>query len=290
MEPIFRGTCTALVTPFRDGAVNFEVFGELLLRQIEAGVPAVVVCGTTGESAALSDEEKLSLIAYAVKTAGGRCKILAGTGSNDTNHAVELSREAERLGADGLLLVSPYYNKATPKGLIAHYAAVADRVQIPCILYNVPSRTGVDIPVRVYRALAAHPRIHGVKEAGGDPAKIARIRQECGEAFHIWSGSDELTVPIMALGGQGVISVASNVYPETMVRLTDLCMAGRYPEAGRLQCSLMPLIDALFSEVNPIPVKAALRLLGFDVGLPRLPLTEPEPEHERLLRQVLGIS
>ena len=288
MKPLFQGACTALVTPFRLDFVHTEAYDQLLDRQMKAGIAALVVCGTTGESATMSDTERLDLIGHTVDYVRGRCKVIAGTGSNHTAHAVTLSKEAEKLGADGLLLVSPYYNKATEAGLIAHYTAIADQVHIPCIAYNVPSRTGVDIPVSVYRALAAHPNFCGVKEAGGDVGKIARIRQACGPEFFIWSGNDDQTVPVMALGGLGVISVLSNLYPETVVRLTGLCLAGRYREAANLQAALMPIIDALFCEVIPIPVKAALRLAGLDVGHCRLPLTDPTPEHLELLRRLVG--
>ena len=288
MKPLFQGACTALVTPFRLDFVHTEAYDQLLDRQMKAGIAALVVCGTTGESATMSDTERLDLIGHTVDYVRGRCKVIAGTGSNHTAHAVTLSKEAEKLGADGLLLVSPYYNKATEAGLIAHYTAIADQVHIPCIAYNVPSRTGVDIPVSVYRALAAHPNFCGVKEAGGDVGKIARIRQACGPEFFIWSGNDDQTVPVMALGGLGVISVLFNLYPETVVRLTGLCLAGRYREAANLQAALMPIIDALFCEVNPIPVKAALRLAGLDVGHCRLPLTDPTPEHLELLRRLVG--
>ena len=288
MKPLFQGACTALVTPFRLDFVHTEAYDQLLDRQMKAGIAALVVCGTTGESATMSDTERLDLIGHTVDYVRGRCKVIAGTGSNHTAHAVTLSKEAEKLGADGLLLVSPYYNKATEAGLIAHYTAIADQVHIPCIAYNVPSRTGVDIPVSVYRALAAHPNFCGVKEAGGDVGKIARIRQACGPEFFIWSGNDDQTVPVMALGGLGVISVLSNLYPETVVRLPGLCLAGRYREAANLQAALMPVIDALFCEVNPIPVKAALRLAGLDVGHCRLPLTDPTPEHLELLRRLVG--
>ena len=288
MKPLFQGAYTALVTPFRLDFVHTEAYDQLLDRQMKAGIAALVVCGTTGESATMSDTERLDLIGHTVDYVRGRCKVIAGTGSNHTAHAVTLSKEAEKLGADGLLLVSPYYNKATEAGLIAHYTAIADQVHIPCIAYNVPSRTGVDIPVSVYRALATHPNFCGVKEAGGDVGKIARIRQACGPEFFIWSGNDDQTVPVMALGGLGVISVLSNLYPETVVRLTGLCLAGRYREAANLQAALMPVIDALFCEVNPIPVKAALRLAGLDVGHCRLPLTDPTPEHLELLRRLVG--
>lgn len=287
MKPLFQGACTALVTPFRLDFVHTEAYDQLLDRQMKAGIAALVVCGTTGESATMSDTERLDLIGHTVDYVRGRCKVIAGTGSNHTAHAVTLSKEAEKLGADGLLLVSPYYNKATEAGLIAHYTAIADQVHIPCIAYNVPSRTGVDIPVSVYRALATHPNFCGVKEAGGDVGKIARIRQACGPEFFIWSGNDDQTVPVMALGGLGVISVLSNLYPETVVRLTGLCLAGRYREAANLQAALMPIIDALFCEVNPIPVKAALNLMGRDVGGLRLPLCDISPANREILRAAM---
>lgn len=288
MKPLFRGACTALITPFRMDFVHKETYDQLLDRQLRAGVSAVVVCGTTGESSTMSDAERLDLIAHTVEYVKGQCKVIAGTGTNCTSHSIELSKEAEKLGADGLLLVSPYYNKATPAGLTAHYTAIADSVHIPGILYNVPSRTGVDIPVSVYRELARHPNIGGVKEAGNDITKVARIRQACGPDFCVWAGNDDQVVPVMALGGHGVISVLSNLYPETVTRLTGLCLAGRFREAGDLQAALMPAIDALFCEVNPIPIKAALRLAGLDVGHCRLPLTDPTPEHLEVLKQLVG--
>lgn len=287
MKPLFQGTCTALVTPFHNNHVHMEVWDQLLDRQLKAGISALVVCGTTGESATMSDEEKLDLIGHTAEYVRGRCTVIAGTGSNCTAHSITLSQEAERRGADALLLVSPYYNKATPQGLIAHYTAIADNVSIPCILYNVPSRTGVDIPVSVYKSLSGHPNICGVKEASGDVTRIGRIRGACGDEFMIWSGNDDQTVPVMSMGGQGVISVLSNLYPETMVRLSDLCLAGRYREAARLQTDLMPIMDAMFCEVNPIAVKAAMRLSGLDVGHCRLPLTDPTGEHLALLRGLI---
>ena len=290
MKPLFQGVCTALVTPFRLDFVHLEVYDQLLDRQLRAGVTALVVCGTTGESATMTDTERLDLIGHTVDYVRGRCKVIAGTGSNATTHAITLSKEAEKLGADGLLLVSPYYNKATEAGLIAHYTAIGDQVHLPCIVYNVPSRTGVNIPVSVYQALSHHPNFCGVKEASGDIVKIARIRQACGPEFSVWSGNDDQVVPVMALGGHGIISVVSNLSPETMVRLAALCMAGRYREAANLQAALMPAIDALFCEVNPIPIKAALRLSGLDVGHCRLPLTDPTPEHLELLKQMVGAT
>ena len=252
-QVIFTGAATALVTPFqKDGSIAWDELERLVEFQVQGGIDAIVACGTTGEAATMTTEEHTQVIKFIIEKAKGRVPVIAGTGSNDTAFCVELSQEAKNLGADGLLLVSPYYNKATEAGLIAHYTAIADQVHIPCIAYNVPSRTGVDIPVSVYRALAAHPNFCGVKEAGGDVGKIARIRQACGPEFFIWSGNDDQTVPVMALGGLGVISVLSNLYPETVVRLTGLCLA------------------------------------GLDVGHCRLPLTDPTPEHLELLRRLVG--
>lgn len=271
-RPVFTGVCTALVTPFLDGKINYPMAEQLLKRQIEAGITAVVLAGTTGESPTLSDDEKMKLFKCCKTYAGDACKIIAGTGSNSTEHAVALSQAAEKAGVDALLVVSPYYNKSTPDGLIAHYLAIASSVSIPIILYNVPSRTGVDIPVAVYQQLAKIPNIVGVKEASSDITKIARIRAECPEDFYIWSGNDDQIVPVMSLGGQGVISVLSNVCPEKTQSMTQAALAGDFDTAAALQCHLMPLIELLFCEVNPIPVKAAMRIIGYDCGGCRLPL------------------
>lgn len=273
-KPLFTGACTALVTPFLDGKVNYPLAQQLLRRQIDAGIGAVVLAGTTGESATLTDEEKLELVRKSKEFAGDSCTIIAGTGSNDTVHAVALSQAAEEAGADALLIVSPYYNKATPEGLFAHYLSIAHAVSIPIILYNVPSRTGVDIPVSVYRRLSRIPNIAGVKEAGTDITKITRIKRECAPDFAVWCGNDELAVPVMSLGGQGVISVVSNILPVQTSAMAQAALAGDFDTAAALQCELQPLVDLLFCEVNPIPVKAAMRLLGYDCGVCRLPLTE----------------
>ena len=286
-KPVFRGTCTALITPFCADGIHFEALFALLERQIEAGVEAVVLCGTTGEAATMSAEEQAAVIRAGVQYAAGRIRVIAGSGSNCTAHAVELSRAAEACGADAILVVSPYYNKATPEGLIRHYTAIADSVQIPMIVYNVPSRTGVDIPLSVYEVLSRHPRINGVKEASGSIAKIARTIGQFGENFHVWSGNDDQNVPILSLGGQGVISVLSNVCPRQVCDMTNACFTGDYSRAASLQCGMMPLIDALFCEVNPIPVKAAMQLLGFEAGPCRLPLCEIGAAHLELLRAQL---
>ncbi len=284
---LFTGVCTALVTPFLDGKVNYPMMEMLLRRQLEAGVKAAVIAGTTGEAPTLSDEEKLELFRRCKEYVGDEMLIIAGTGSNSTEHAVWLSREAEKCGVDALLVVSPYYNKATPEGLFAHYLAVAHSVKIPVIVYNVPSRTGVDIPVSVYRRLSRIPNIAGVKEAAADIVKIARIRAECGEELPVWSGNDDMTAPLLALGGKGVISVASNAVPEEMVLLAEAGLAGDFDTAGELQCALLPLTEALFREVNPIPVKEAMSIIGYDCGGCRLPLTGAGKETAEKLRQAL---
>ncbi len=280
---IFTGVCTALVTPFIDGKVNYPMAEQLIRRQMDHGIRAVVLCGTTGESPTLTDEEKIELVSRCKKYVGNRCKIIAGTGSNSTAHAVALSIAAEKAGADALLVVSPYYNKATPHGLFMHYWSIAQAVHIPIILYNVPSRTGVDIPVSVYKQLSKLSNIAGVKEASTDMNKIAQIISQCGPDFHVWSGNDEQIVPVMSLGGKGVISVLSNVYPTETAAMCSAALAGDFDTAAALQCQLLPLIELLFCEVNPIPVKAAMREIGFDCGDCRLPLTELTEENKQKL-------
>lgn len=287
-KPLFTGVCTALVTPFLRGEVNYPMLERLLQAQMDAGIKAIVICGTTGESPTLSDPEKLELFRRSKEFVGDQCKIVAGTGSNCTEHAVCLSQAAQALGVDGLLLVSPYYNKATPEGLFAHYSAIAAAVELPCILYNVPSRTGVDIPVEVYRSLSRIPNIAGVKEASSDIVKVTRILCEC-PGFPVWSGNDDQIVPVMALGGSGVISVLSNVAPEKTKAMADAALDGDFDTAAALQLRLLPLIRALFSEVNPIPVKAAMKELGFDCGNCRLPLTPMSEENFRKLREALPL-
>lgn len=284
-KTLFSGVCTALVTPFLNGAVNYPMMEQLLGRQMAAGIPAVVLSGTTGESPTLSDEEKLEMIRRAKAYVQDGCMIIAGTGSNSTIHAVDLSIKAEKAGADALLVVSPYYNKATASGLIAHYRAVAEAVRIPVIIYNVPSRTGVDIPISVYKALSAIPNIAGVKEASSDITKIVRIRGACGPGFGIWSGNDDQTVPVISLGGSGIISVMSNVCPVETLAMARAALDGDFDTASDLQCKLQPLVELLFCEVNPIPVKAALRHIGLDCGECRLPLTPLSAENQAKLEQ-----
>lgn len=284
---LFSGVCTALVTPFLNGSVNHPMLQQLLRRQTEAGIRAVVLCGTTGEAPTLSDEEKITIFTEGKAYVKEKCMIIAGTGSNDTAHAVALSRAAQNAGADALLVVSPYYNKATEEGLFLHYKTIAEAVTIPVIIYNVPSRTGLDIPVRIYRELSQVPNIVGVKEASADIRKTMQIRAQCPESFHIWSGNDDMTVPVMAVGGAGVISVASNVVPLSMKAMTDAAHAGDYLLASQLQRELQKLTDALFREVNPIPVKAAMKMIGYDCGPCRLPLTPITPAHLEELRDLL---
>lgn len=280
-KSVFTGVCTAMVTPFLGDKINYPMAEQLLRRQLESGINAVVLAGTTGESATLADDEKLELFRRCKKFTGDSCTIIAGTGSNSTEHAVALSKAAEDAGVDALLVVSPYYNKATPDGLFAHYLSIAHAVSIPVILYNVPSRTGVDIPVSVYKRLANIPNIVGVKEATTDITKIAKIRQSCPERFTVWSGNDDQTVPVLSLGGKGVISVVSNVCPVETAVMVDAARNGDFDTAAALQCQLLPLIELLFCEVNPIPVKAILKEIGFDCGDCRLPLTKLSHEHQK---------
>lgn len=284
---LFTGACTALVTPFLGKAVNYPLLDRLLARQIDAGISAVVLCGTTGESATLTDAEKLAIIGRGKAFVRDRCTVIAGTGSNDTEHTVNLSRLAEQAGADALLVVTPYYNKATPGGLLEHYRAVAAGVRIPVIIYNVPSRTGVDIPVEVCQALAAVPNIAGIKEASSDISRVARLRVACPDSFAVWGGNDDQAAAVLSLGGSGVISVVSNLYPELMQALVSAGLDGDFDTAADLQLRLLPLIRALFREVNPIPVKAAMELLGWDCGRCRLPLTRATEETVVELKKLL---
>lgn len=284
-NPFFTGVCTALVTPFLGTKVNYPMLQRLLQYQMDEGVEAVVIAGTTGEAPTLSDEEKINLFETSKSHVGNRCKIIAGTGSNSTAHAVSLSVQAEQAGVDALLIVSPYYNKGTEEGLFAHYLSIAHAVTIPIILYNVPSRTGVDIPVSVYKRLSQVPNIVGVKEAGTDIAKLIDIRNACGPDFTIWTGNDDLTVPAISLGAQGVISVASNICPREMCIMTDAALDGDFDTASAIACQLQPLIKLLFAEVNPVIVKEAMKYIGFDCGKCRLPLTLPKKENIEKLQK-----
>lgn len=286
-QTLFSGTCTALVTPFLSNQVNYPMLEQLLRRQMESGIHAVVLCGTTGEAPTLTDAEKIEIFRRGKSFVEDGCTIIAGTGSNCTAHTVDLSIAAEEAGADALLVVSPYYNKATPEGLYAHYEAIARAVHIPIILYNVPSRTGVDMPVEVYRRLSRIPNIVGVKEASTDITKITKILAACGPRFSVWSGNDDLTLPVIALGGKGVISVTANVAPVQVQALASAALDGDLDTASSLQLRLQPLNELMFCAVNPIPVKAAMRLIGYDCGFCRLPLTPLPGEHFEKLEKLL---
>ena len=286
-KEIFRGVGTAIATPFTDDGVNYDEYGKLLDDQIDAGVNAVIVCGTTGESATMSEDEKKKLIKYTIDKSNNRIKVIAGTGSNNTLQAIKMSKYAEEAGADGLLIVTPYYNKTTQDGLIAHYKAIADSVDLPIILYNVPSRTGVNILPETCYKLSQMDNIVGIKEASGDISQVAKIANLCGENFSIYSGNDDQVIPILSLGGKGVISVLSNVMPEYTVEMVNSYLNGYTVQAGRMQVEAIDMINALFCEVNPIPVKYVLNKMGYDFGKPRLPLVELSDSSKEKVDKVL---
>ena len=283
--PVFKGSCTAIVTPFSEHGVDYERLKKNLEFQYENGTSAVVVCGTTGENATHTPNEHDELVRVTVRTVNGRMKVIAGIGSNNTENALRAAENAKYSGADAVLMVTPYYNKTTQKGLIEHFSYVADRVDIPMILYNVPSRTGIGISADTCKVLSQHPNINGIKEASGDIALAAKIRSLCGDDLYIWSGNDDCTIPLMSLGALGVISVASNIVPGAVAKLCALCLEGSYAEATELYAKYASLFSALFIETNPIPVKAALKMMGMDSGILRLPLTEISQESfETLLK------
>ena len=286
-KEIFRGAGVALVTPFTEDGVNYPELARLIEDQIAGGTDAIVVAGTSGEAATMPDAEHRAVIKFACEQVKGRIPVIAGTGSNDTAYAIELSQYAESVGVSGLLVVTPYYNKCTQRGLIEHYTAIADSVHVPLILYDVPSRTGVAIKTETYVALSKHPNIVAVKEANGDLSKILRLRAAVGDALTIYSGTDDQIVPILSLGGKGVISVLSNVAPKDTHDMCQFYFDGKVKEAAALQIAYSDLIDALFCEVNPIPVKTALRLMGYAAGPLRLPLSEMEPAHLEQLKTAL---
>ena len=286
---IFKGAGVAIVTPMTaDGEVNYEVLGEMLEAQIAGGTDAIIICGTTGESATLSEEEHSAVIRYAIKKVNKRIPVIAGTGSNCTATAIKLSKEAEKDGADGLLLVTPYYNKATQKGLIAHYTAIAKAVSLPIILYNVPSRTGCNLQPETIAALVKNVKnIVGVKEASGNISQIAKVKLLCGDDIDLYSGNDDQVVPILSLGGIGVISVLSNVAPKETHNMVMDYLNGDLEKAREMQLKALPLINALFSEVNPIPVKKAMSFMGWEAVPLRAPLSEMEDAHAEVLRQAM---
>lgn len=287
-KPIFTGCAAALATPFRDGEVCVPAMKQLIDFVITGGCAAIVPAATTGESASLSYAEHRALLGAAVRAAGGRVPVIAGAGSNSTEHALTLIRQAEDAGADALLLVTPYYNKTSQSGLIRHYTYLADRTPLPILLYDVPSRTGMRILPETLAELSRHPGIFGVKAAGTDVEEISRAMRLCEPDFCFYSGNDSLTLPLMALGAKGVVSVAANIAPEAMSELTRLCLAGDYPSAAAVHFEYLALMDALFSDVNPIPLKAALELCGMCTGEVRLPLTELSPEKQEELKTVLA--
>ena len=276
-KTIFQGMATAMVTPMdAQGDIDYDAMGRFIDWQIDSGINALVVMGTTGENATIEPEDQTAVIRYTVERAAGRIPVIAGTGTNNTEHVLRNTRDACRVGADAVLVVTPYYNKATQNGLIKHFYTVADASTVPVIVYNVPGRTGVNIQPKTLAALAEHPNIAGVKEASGNMAQMVEMAAVCGDKMDIYSGEDALTVPMMAMGAKGTISVLSNVVPRESVAMTDACLAGDYKTAAAWQCRLLPLINALFSEVNPIPAKAAVSAMGFGEDSLRLPLTPME--------------
>jgi len=290
---IFKGMATAIVTPMTAAGIDYETLGRFLEFQIENGINAIVVMGTTGENATIEPEDQKEVIRFTVEKVNHRVPVIAGTGTNNTEHVLNNTRNACEVGADAVLVVTPYYNKATQKGLIAHFTVVADVSTVPVILYNVPGRTGCNLLPKTVAQLAEHPNIVAIKEATGNMAQMVEIMHLCGDKIDVYSGEDALTVPMMAMGAAGTISVLSNVVPKEAVAMTDACIAGDYAAAAKLQCDLLPLINCLFSEVNPIPAKAAVAAMGFGEEYLRMPLSKMEPENRgKLLEEMrkLGIS
>ena len=281
---LFTGVATALATPFNDEGINIPEFEKFINFQIESGIDALVVCGTTGEASTMTKDEKIEAIQCAINTSKKRVPIIVGTGSNNTSSAIEMSKLAESLGADGLLVVTPYYNKTTQKGLIEHFKAIASSVSIPIILYNVPSRTGMNILPETCFELSKIDNIVGIKEASGNISQVAKIAHLCGDALSIYSGNDDQILPILSLGGKGVISVLSNVAPKLTSSITNSFFKNAIAEACHYQLEALPLIESLFTETNPIPVKEAINLLGFNFGKPRLPLVECSDEIKNALK------
>ena len=287
-KPLFTGSGVAVITPFTSETVDYAALRRLIDFQLQSGTDAVIVCGTTGEAATMSYVERMRTVETVVRQVDGRVPVIAGTGSNSTENAITLSKDAALAGVDGLLVVTPFYNKATQRGLIRHYETIADAVDRPMILYNVPSRTGVKCAAETYAALSRHPNIQGVKEASGDFALIQKTRELCPEDFYLWSGNDEDTAAICLLGGKGVISVAANVMPRAMHDLAAACLRGDFVAAGEMQLKLRRLIEVLFREVNPIPVKTALSLMGYCQDILRLPLCSLSPAHRLELEETLA--
>lgn len=286
---VFGGAACAIVTPFKDGKIDYDSLHRIIEFQIDGQTDAIVVCGTTGESATLSDAERRELIAFTVEKVAHRIPVIAGTGCNNISHAAELSKYAEECGADAVMTVTPYYNKASAAGLVKSFVKIADSVNIPVMLYNVPSRTGIDIPIEVYKVLSEHKNICAVKEASGNIVTAEKIIDACGGRLDIYSGNDDVTIPIMAIGGIGVVSVVSNVMPRDVHNMCKLMKKGKLAEAAALQRKLLPVCDVLFSEVNPIPVKTALSMLGLCTAEFRLPLCEMDSVKALKMKETLGI-
>ncbi len=286
-KTIFTGCGTAIATPFTEDGINYETFGNLIENQIENSVDAIIVCGTTGESATMSEEEKKELIKYSINKINKRTKVIIGTGCNNTKKAIEMSKFAEEAGADALLVVTPYYNKTTQAGLVAHYKAIAESVNIPIIIYSVPSRTGVNILPETCLELSKIDNIVAIKEASGNISQVAKIASLCGDNLDIYSGNDDQIIPILSLGGKGVISVLSNIMPKYTHDMVYKYLNGNLKEATKMQLEVIELIDMLFCEVNPIPVKYALNVMGYDYGVPRLPLIELSKPNQDKMVEVL---
>ena len=284
-KTVFTGAATALITPLNENGIDYTKFKELIEWQIQEGIDALVICGTTGEGSTLSDAEHREAISFAVKCVNGRIPVIAGTGSNDTRHGLKLCKDACSLGVDGLLVVTPYYNKTSQRGLIHHYTTLADAVDKPIIMYNVPGRTGCNIAPATLKVLADHPNIAGIKEASSNMTQVVEMFSLCGDKIDFYSGCDEINVPIMSMGGKGAISVLANVAPLQAHNMVQAALDGDYKTAAKLQAEAFDLIDSLFCEVNPIPVKEGMNLLGFDAGITRLPLYEMAPENVERLRK-----
>ena len=285
--PIFTGSSVAIVTPFRNGKVDYKKLGELIDFQIAEGTAAITINGTTGECSTMTLEESTATIDFCIKHVNSRIKVIAGTGSNDTQSALFLSQSAEKSGADALMMVSPYYNKTSQRGLVKHFTFIADRVNIPIIVYNVPARTGMTFTADTYIELSKHPQILGAKEASGDFKLIATTLAACGDDFFFWSGNDEDIVPMMSLGAIGVISVLANVVPGVVAEMTRFCLDGNFKKGAELQLKYFDLVNKLFIETSPMPVKAALNLMGKDVGEPRMPLCDLEPGNLEKLKNAM---
>ena len=283
-KPIFEGVCTAMVTPFTEDGIDYACMGRLIDRQFEAGTTALLICGTTGEAATMTSDEHERLLRYAAYYNNGRMKLIAGIGANRTETALHYGKVAQESHYDGVLMVTPYYNKTTQDGLVQHFTYVADRIDLPMILYNVPSRTGISIAPDTYLELSKHPNINGVKEASGDLSLVSKLHSRCGDELNIWSGNDDQTLPMMSLGAKGVISVASNVIPGPMTELCSLCLSGKFEQARSIHETYAELFEELFMETNPIPVKTLMNHLNLSVGCFRLPLVPMKMEHlNRLL-------